>query len=246
MPSWVHAALDLVYPALCPVCDGRLGAGRRDPLCGACWVAIPRLSRSACERCGLPLAPLLAAVEAGADATTPLRCGACASSPPSFDYARAAAVYSGTLREALHAFKFGGKQALARPLAALILEECGAWIPPDVEALVPVPLAPGRERDRGFNQARLLAERLGRALGIRVQRRWLRRARPTRPQSELGADERRENVRGAFRASAAARGRHVLVIDDVLTTGATAAECAIALRAAGARAVGVVTVARAL
>jgi predicted amidophosphoribosyltransferase len=85
---------------------------------------------------------------------------------------------------------------------------------------------------------------VGRALARPVRARWLGRARPTRPQSELAADERRRNVRGAFRAAPAVDGRHVLVIDDVLTTGATAAECARALRAAGARIVGVLTVAR--
>jgi ComF family protein len=117
-------------------------------------------------------------------------------------------------------------------------------VPADVDALVPVPLAPARERERGFNQAALVADELARALGRPVRRRWLRRARPTRPQSDLSAAERWANVRNAFQAAPAVAGHHVLVVDDVLTTGATAAECARALRAAGARAVSVVTVAR--
>lgn len=257
MPSWVLAALDLLYPARCPVCEATLGQGRRDPLCGACWQAIPRLSGTACDVCGLPWLAALAAgrradVAEGGDgagpATGPVSrtCPVCVADRPPFDYARAAAVYTGTLREALHAFKFGGTRALARPLAALIVEECVPRIPSGLDALVPVPLAPGRERERGFNQARLIAERVAGALSVPVRPRWIARARPTRPQSELGAEERRENVRGAFRASPAVLGRHVLLVDDVLTTGATAGECARALRAAGARTVGVVTVARAL
>jgi ComF family protein len=170
-------------------------------------------------------------------------CGPCTAVPPPWDYARAAGQYVDPLRTALGAFKFEGRRALARPLADLLVEQCGAAVPADVDALVPVPLGRSRERERGFNQAALLAERVARALGPPV-RSWLTRTRPTRPQSELGAAERRANVRDAFRAVAAVRERHVVVVDDVLTTGATAAECARVLRQAGARAVGVLTVAR--
>jgi predicted amidophosphoribosyltransferase len=177
------AALDLLFPALCPLCETPLGDGRRDPLCGACWRAIARLRGPRCPLCGLP--EVAAAPEPAGGGSA---CAACTVRPPAFDYACAAAAYAGTLREALHAFKFGGRRALARPLAALIVEECRP--PVAIDALVPVPLAPGRERERGFNQARLLAERLARALAVPVQPRWLRRARPTRPQSELGAGER--------------------------------------------------------
>jgi ComF family protein len=148
------------------------------------------------------------------------------------------------LRAAVHAFKFRGKRALARPLADLVLEQCRGELALEADALVPVPLAAARERARGYNQAALLAECVGRILARPVQPRWLGRARPTLPQSDLTADERHRNVRGAFRASPAVAGRHVLVIDDVLTTGATAAECARALRAGGARIVGILTVAR--
>jgi ComF family protein len=235
------AALDLLFPAVCPLCEVPLAAGRRDPLCGACWGAIVRLRGPRCPVCGVPR-------PAGSEAAGPegdrAPCPACTARPPAFDYARSAAVYAGPLREALHAFKFGGRRALARPLAALIAEECD--VPTGVEALVPVPLAPGRERERGFNQSRLIAERLAGTLAVAVRPRWLHRCRPTRPQSDLGANERRDNVRDAFRAAPAVTGRHVVVVDDVLTTGATAGECARALRAAGAHRVGVLTVARAL
>ena len=109
-----------------------------------------------------------------------------------------------------------------------------------------MPLARARERARGFNQAELLAERLGERLGVRVRARWLVRLRTTAPQTELAADERRANVAGAFAAAPAVAGRHVVLIDDVFTTGATVGECARALHLAGARRVGVLTVARAL
>jgi ComF family protein len=139
--------------------------------------------------------------------------------------------------------KFQGKRAVAKPLAELVLEQRRAFAP-DIDALVPVPLAPGRLRERGFNQAELIAERLAGALRVPLRRRWLVRVRETLPQSELTIAKRRSNVEGAFLATSAAAGQHVVIIDDILTTGATAAACARALRAAGASRIGVATVAR--
>jgi len=260
------AALDLLFPALCPVCGAPCGPGRRDPLCGACWAGIPRIEPPCCDACGLPLwRPLrVAAAPPGGDGAgdggapervsspadecppPPVFCPRCEARRPAYDWGRAAARYEGPLREALHALKFGGRRALARPLADLLLEQCGAGLPADVTAVVPVPLARDRERARGFNQAGLIAERVARRLGLPLERRWLARVRATAPQSELAAEERRTNVRGAFRAAPDVRGRHVLLVDDVLTTGATLSECARAAAAAGAARVGVLTVARVL
>jgi ComF family protein len=241
MRAWATAALDLLYPALCPVCDHGLGAGRRDPLCAECWTAIERIEAPFCGTCGLPLPSFEPIVS-----TTAARCHACVTAPPPFDYGRAAGAYSGTLRDALHALKFGGKRALAGPLSALVLEQCGALLGPHVDALVPVPLAHERERERGFNQAALLAAHLAAASGLPSKPRWLSRRRGTRPQTELTAPERRANVARAFAASSRVAGAHVVLVDDIVTTGATAAECARTLRAAGARAVGVLAVARVL
>jgi ComF family protein len=245
LSSFTVAALDLVFPARCPVCDTTLGAGRRDPLCGTCWRAIIRLDVPWCERCG-------AASIARVDDLTALlvaprsiaACAACATHPPGYDYARSAALYEGPLREAIHALKFGRRRALASPLGDLTAQQCAVSLPDGIEALIPVPLARARERERGFNQAALLARRVGGTLGIPIRPRWLARVRSTPPQSDLSAAERRANVRDAFRASARVAGRHVLVVDDILTTGATLDACARALRAAGARRVGALTVAR--
>ncbi|MCI0546901.1 MAG: ComF family protein [Candidatus Rokubacteria bacterium] len=152
------------------------------------------------------------------------------------------------VREALHTLKFGGCRPLARPLGEL-LAGVGPMLPgsrPDL--LVPVPLHPRRERERGFNQAELLAAAAGRVWGVPVRSRVLVRRLATRAQSDLAAGDRRANVRGAFALALPelVAGRHVVVVDDILTTGATVEECATSLRRGGARPVGVVTVARAL
>lgn len=235
--GWTVAALDLVFPARCPVCEATLGAGRRDPLCGACWDGIVRIAPPFCRRCGLPVVALDAG---GLDASA---CAACLAAPPAFDWARAAGLYAGPLREAVQRLKFGRRPTLARALAALVVEQCGDLLT-DGAVVVPVPLARERERERGFNQAALLAEHVARATGAPMRERWLARTRATAPQTALSGLERRDNVRGAFVASSAAAGAIVVLVDDVLTTGATAAECARALRGVGARAVGVLTVAR--
>jgi ComF family protein len=262
------AALDLLFPALCPVCHATLGRGRRDPLCGPCWESIERITPPWCERCGRPfgrfdrdprptdtvrgdgVADLMSAHGAQAAGRYSIvadgHCGECSVHPPVFDWARSAAIYSGTVRDAIHALKFNGKAPLARPLGALIVEGYAAGLPAGVTAVVPVPLASARERERGYNQASLLAERIARDCGLPVRARWLARRRHTPAQSDLTAAERRANVRDAFRASSAVRDAHVVLVDDVLTTGATVSECARVLRAAGASAVGVLTVARVL
>ena len=234
MRAFATAALDLLFPAVCPLCSTRLGSGRRDPVCGACWMSFERLTPPVCAACGAPVP---------SEATA--RCAACREITVPFDYVRAAASYGGILRDAVHALKFGGRRSLARPLGDLIVEQCADVLAaPDV--FVPVPLARGRERERGFNQAALLAERLGERLSVRVRARWLVRLRATAAQSDLSAAERRANVANAFAAAPAVAGRDVVLVDDVITTGATVGECARALRASGARRVGVVAVARVL
>jgi len=255
--GWAVAALDLVFPACCPVCAATLGAGRRDPLCGACWDGIVRIDPPLCARCGLPFfvfadsrsdideRPGFPGAPGASGSGAAQTCGPCAAAPPAFDWARAAGLYAGPLRDAVQRLKFGRRPALARPLAALVLEQCAAAMPAGA-VLVSIPLGRERERERGFNQAALVAEHVARGLGAPLSPRWLARPRATAPQTELDAAARRANVRGAFVASTAAAGADVVLVDDVLTTGATAGECARALHAVGARSVGVLTVARVL
>ena len=174
-------------------------------------------------------------------------CGECRLNPPAFAYARAAARYEEVAREALHAFKFRGRRALGGPLGDLLVEVVARGLPQGLpDLLVPVPLHPRRQRERGFNQASLLAHRVGRALGRPVRDDVLARVVATQSQASLDASARKANVRGAFRLRRPelVAGRHVLVVDDVLTTGATLGECVHRLEEGGAVPIGVLTVAR--
>ncbi|MBM3295041.1 MAG: ComF family protein [Candidatus Aminicenantes bacterium] len=176
-------------------------------------------------------------------------CGACLGHPPPFSLHRSAGRYGAVLKDAILLLKYRGGRPLARDLAAFAWEalrrEDGLW--EKAEVLVPVPLHRRRLRERGFNQSALLARAIGRAAGIPVETRALKKVRPTPAQTSLEHGQRRTNVRGAFAVARPerVRGRVVVVIDDVFTTGATLRECAAELRKAGAGEVRAATVAQA-
>lgn len=156
---------------------------------------------------------------------------------------RAPMQYQEPLSRIIHRFKYEGYFALAEPLAALMIDGWPVWEqPPDL--ILPVPLHPRRQRRRGYNQSELLARPLSHALDIALDTSALRRTRHTVPQVGLGPEERHDNVRGAFSAAAGVRDRHVLLIDDVLTTGATMRSAAEALLVAGAATVSAYCLAR--
>ncbi len=183
----------------------------------------------------------------GRAATPGDACGPCRVRPSPVDYARAATRYGDLVREAIHALKFRGRRAMAVPLGDLLAETAARELAGrPVDVLVPVPLHRRRVRERGFNQAELLARRVGAARGIPVASRAMIRRAATTPQTELTAAERLANVRAAFAVArpGEVRGRHVLLIDDLVTTGATAGACARCLADSGAASVGLLTVAR--
>ena len=176
-------------------------------------------------------------------------CSDCIGKPPPFTAARGAVHYAGAVRELVHRFKYGGKVQLCRPLALLAAGPLAAFAAEScADCIMPVPLHRKRLRQRGFNQAVLLGNILAKKWHLPHYRHNLRRIRWTEPQIQLTARERRENVAGAFalQDAASVRGRRIILVDDVYTTGSTAAECARTLRGGGAEAVFVVTVARAV
>jgi ComF family protein len=216
---WIrNDASHLLWPSRCLVCEEDGVAGM--DLCGACDAALPRL-RGACVRCAVPL---------------PVKgtCGRCLRRPPSVCEVHAACLYSAPIDGLLLRFKFHEDLAAGRLLSQLMSEAFASLPRPDV--LVPVPLHVDRLRSRGYDQALELARPLARALDLPLRTRWLVRRRATAPQTERNASARRRNVRKAFVVrDDACVGRHVALIDDVMTTGATLHAAADALLRAGAR-----------
>jgi ComF family protein len=213
--------LQLLAPAGCHWCRARTAA---QGACAACIAALPWNLR-ACRACGLPLPD---AAAAGA-------CGDCLREAPPQDGSWVAFRYATPIAQAIVELKFHGRLAPAHLLGGLMAQRLARRPEPLPELLIPVPLAPGRLRRRGYNQALELARPLARVLSLPLAPAIARRVRATREQTRLDAVGRRLNVLGAFAVDArAVRGRHVALLDDVVTTGATMAELARAVREAGA------------
>jgi ComF family protein len=241
-----HGVLDLLFAPVCLGCDQPISPAAVERLvCAVCWSRARELPRPSCERCGSPRPA----------AHTPLpereSCPTCDLLPPYLRAVRSAYLMEGPPRKLVHALKYGGWRAVAgemgRRMAALPLPQ---EVREEVDLVVPVPVAKVRLRARGYNQAEMLARSLAAARGWRHEPEIMERTRATESQTALHPTERRANVAGAFRVRAGreekVRREHVLLVDDVWTTGATALACAAALTAAGARAVSVITFARAL
>ena len=174
-------------------------------------------------------------------------CFACSRETPQFDFARSAVRYEGVVGEALRSLKYESALWLADDLARLLLACVQAeYSEVEFDFVTAVPLYPPRRRERGFNQSALLASALARRMGVPYKERAARRIRPTTSQTGLTAPQRAANVSGAFRTGLFVRlvGKRILLVDDVMTTGATVNACAGALRKGGAASVHVVTAAR--
>ncbi|MFQ5826404.1 MAG: double zinc ribbon domain-containing protein [Dehalococcoidia bacterium] len=222
-----EAALDLLFPRWCVGC-GREG----ELLCASCQASLPLLTGPLCPKCGQPLIHAL-------------DCLPCQEWPLAIDSIRSPFRFEGVIRKAIHQFKYQGLKALAQPLAELLDENWRAR-PSACDVVVPVPLHPRRQRQRGYNHAGLLARKLEGLIGLPVVEGCLLRRRDTAPQARTaGAEERRANVAEVFLCrDQRLEGKRILLIDDVCTTGATLDACARALRSAGAASVWGLTLAR--
>ncbi len=236
------AVVRLLLAPACVSCGAELDSPLDSPACQACWGAVSVITPPWCTQCGDVLPSWRASDP---------RCARCRRTPARVVTARSASRYEGSLRAIVHAFKYDQRRILAPRLAALLAGAGPDWLE-EVDAVIPVPLHPLRSFHRGFNQADDLARQLGRPV-------WpaLRRCRAGPPQASLPAARRHANVRGAFalargsglagrRWSRLLRDRAVLLVDDVMTTGATLEACGRVLQEAGAGPIRALTVARAV
>lgn len=231
-----RAVIDGVLPPRCLAC-GEI-VGEPDSLCAPCWATMTFFAPPWCSNCGLPFAHPM-----GENAV----CAGCARQPPSWDRARAVMRYDKHSRRLVLSLKHGDRTHLARSLGRW-MRRAGGEVLEGADLIVPVPLHWTRLFSRRYNQAGLLAHAIHAAGGPPVAPDWLVRRRRTPSQGRLGPLARARNVRGAFalRRGHSVKGMRLVIVDDVLTTGATAEECARVLRREGAQYVGVLTLARAL
>ncbi|WP_439543758.1 ComF family protein [Hyphomicrobium sp.] len=226
---------DVVMPPVCLVCRTRIET--HDALCAACWRQIDFIRPPLCDRLGLPL-PF--------DIGGPMISAAAAADPPPYHRARAVAAYTGSMQQLVHGLKFQDRHDVRRLLGRWLVD-AGRELLAECEIVVPVPLARTRLLMRRFNQAAILAREVARVSGLRYEPMVLERTRATTSQIGLSRGERQRNVAGAFavpkRRAEAVRGRRVLLIDDVVTTGSTVAACARALSRVGAAQVDVLALA---
>jgi ComF family protein len=229
MPSLKQVArrgLAALLGNTCLLCQG---ASQDSLLCADCSTDLPAPPAATCPQC--------------AEQTTHgERCGACLKETPHFDRTLAIFRYDFPIDRIIHALKYGHQLAVADWLGLQI----AAQIEPGISLIVPLPLHPERLRERGFNQSMEIARAVADCRGLTIDHSSVCRNRATPPQADLPLKERRRNVRGAFECSADMSGKHVLLIDDVMTTGATLNECARVLKLHGAARVSVAVAARAL
>lgn len=237
---------DLLFAPVCVGCGALIptrAVERR--LCGACATRLREIPRPRCPRCDSPRRPSVS------PALAPEGCPTCDLLPPAVRSLRSAYVLEGPAHRLVHGLKYGGWYCLAGLMGELMARvSLGDEAEEEIRVITPVPLSPVRLRQRGYNQAALLASQVARSRGLEVRVDLLVRSRSTESQTALHPAERRANVAGAFRAvpesAASVRRQHVLVVDDVWTTGATTLACAEALLQGGVRAVSILTFARAL
>lgn len=229
--------LDMLYPRNCIGCGG----AAPEPfnyICWDCWSDTARIEAPFCDRCGDPVA---------GSVDHEFICYSCSAEQPAFDGARSAARYDGVVGEALRQLKYEKALWMAPDMAELLQNCLKAEYPGrKFDLIIPVPLYHVRRRERGYNQSAVLAGELGRRIQLKSVPGMLRRIRPTTTQTNLTAPQRLSNVNNAFKSRRPKwlAGRRVLLVDDVMTTGATVNACAKALKKGGALSVHVVTVAR--
>jgi competence protein ComFC len=238
--QWLDAVVGLLYPNICQLCNQERAGASEGYVCEKCWHKVRFIRPPFCQQCGLPYA---------GDITTAFECSNCREMQLHFEFARAAVIASSTVLDVIHRYKYQRALWFEQFLADLLIRQAAPELATaDWDFIVPVPLHTLKKREREFNQAERLAVRLSAATKIPLNPNLLARIDPTKTQTLLSREERALNVQKAFafRANNPLNGERIVLVDDVLTTGATTSACAKVLRRNGSGCVCVWTVARGL
>ncbi|GER93367.1 ComF family protein [Dissulfurispira thermophila] len=228
---FVSKLLNIFFSAKCPICGNESDYHLYNPFCTRCWRGIERYSGPACNICGMPTTSNLSTI-----------CELCLKKPPAFSKVLYYGIYDGALKEAIHLLKFNGVKRLSGPLSLMLSE-----LPiPKADGIIPVPLHPNRLYKREFNQTASISRHLSKNLKIPLMIDVLKKIKETPPQTDVSGKERFKNIRNAFKVCREINGMNLLLIDDVITTGATIRECSKVLIKAGAKSVVVIALARSM
>lgn len=222
--------INFIFPSACPACDNPTDNLSYAPFCRRCWNSIRQYTGPSCSVCGVHL------VSAYAD-----KCKNCLEDPPAFTQASSFTHYEGLIASAIHYLKFAGIRRLSRPLSEFLLFHDTEGI----DAIIPVPLSPSGLKNRGFNQSLLLSRHFSKEKKLPLLMDVLKKISDTPPQVGLSAAQRAVNVRKAFACTGRVKDMRLLLIDDVMTTGATVNACSKQLLRSGAKSVSVLSLARA-
>jgi ComF family protein len=227
----ISRLLNIFFPSKCPVCGNRSDNHLYNPFCTKCWGSIERYSGPACNICGIPTVSYYT-----------LTCESCINARPPFSKVLYYGIYEGVLKEVIHLLKFNGVKRLSKPLSLMLSD-----LPiPKTDGIIPVPLHHKRLHQREFNQTATISRHLSENLKIPLMLNVLKKTKETPPQTDVTGKERLKNIKNVFTASEEIKGLDLLVIDDVITTGATVRECAKTLIKAGAKSVTVAALARSM
>lgn len=223
----ITGLLHILYPKRCPVCDKVVAASpfdREYPICNSCRRTVEYVVEPVCKVCGKPISN-----ERGEF------CGDCRKQKHAFIQGKALWIYKGKVKQSIYRLKYGNRREYGIAYAQELVKRYGGWIKKkQIQAIVPIPLHKKRRRQRGYNQAEIIAEEMGRLLRLPVYKNLLIRCVHTRPQKELNDKERKNNLKKAFKMSENnVQLDHILLVDDIYTTGSTMDGAAAALLEAG-------------
>ncbi len=214
------AVTNTLFPVSCCGCEGTVEKDNKYGICSTCMSRIEKINVIGCKYCGKPVN------------ARDVLCSTCHGKKSSVDMFYTSCYYGGIIKNIIKRFKYGNGRYLSLILGEIIIDLFNS-IDENIDCMVPIPLSSARKRERGYNQAEILAGFISKNSGLKMSNKYIKRIKNTKPQSALKRNERFQNIKGVFRASPKVKGKTILIIDDIATTGATIQNAAAALKTAG-------------